>query len=35
MIEINNLSKFYGQVKGIENVSLTVNKGEIFGFKAV
>ncbi len=32
ILKINNLSKFYGQVKGIENVSLTVNKGEIFGF---
>lgn len=32
ILKINNLSKFYGQVKGIENVSLTVNTGEIFGF---
>jgi beta-exotoxin I transport system ATP-binding protein len=32
IIEIKNLSKYYGKHKGIENVSFTVNKGEIFGF---
>lgn len=30
-IEINNLSKRYGQVQALQNVSLTVNKGEVFG----
>lgn len=32
VIEINNLTKFYGKNKGIEDVSLTVEQGEIFGF---
>jgi len=32
VIEIKNLTKYYGKTKGIENVSLSVNKGEIFGF---
>ncbi|WP_423801254.1 methionine ABC transporter ATP-binding protein [Neobacillus sp. SAB-20_R2A] len=35
MIEIKNLSKIYktkkGEVKGVDNVSLTVQEGEIFG----
>ncbi len=35
MIEIQNLSKIYktknGLVKGVDNVSLTINKGEIYG----
>lgn len=32
VIEIKNLTKSYGEHKGIEKVSLTVEKGEIFGF---
>ncbi len=32
VIEIKNLTKYYGKIKGIENLSFTVNKGEIFGF---
>lgn len=32
IIELNNLSKYYGKTKGIEDLSLTVEKGEIFGF---
>lgn len=32
VIEINKLSKFYGKHRGIEDVSLTVSEGEIFGF---
>lgn len=32
VIEIKNLTKYYGKVKGIENLSFTVKKGEIFGF---
>lgn len=32
IIEINNLTKYYGKVKGIENVSFNVKEGEIFGF---
>lgn len=32
VIEINNLTKFYGKARGIENVSFSVGEGEIFGF---
>lgn len=32
IIETTDLTKYYGKAKGIENVSLTVNEGEIFGF---
>lgn len=32
IIEIKNLTKFYGKSRGIEGVNLKVNKGEIFGF---
>ena len=32
ILEIKNLTKYYGKVKGVENLSLTLNKGEIFGF---
>ena len=32
IINIKNLTKTYGKNRGIENVSLEVNKGEIFGF---
>ena len=32
MIEVNNLTKYYGDFPAIENISFTVNKGEILGF---
>lgn len=32
MIEINNLTKSYGKHRGVENVSFSIRKGEIFGF---
>jgi ABC-2 type transport system ATP-binding protein len=32
MIEIQNLTKKYGQIKAVNNVSFTVEKGEILGF---
>ncbi len=32
VIEINNLSKFYNGFKAVDNLSLSVKKGEIFGF---
>ncbi len=32
MIEVNNLTKYYGDYPAIEGVSFTVNKGEILGF---
>jgi ABC-2 type transport system ATP-binding protein len=31
-IEINNLTKYYGKARGIENVTFNVEEGEIFGF---
>ena len=32
IIKFNNLTKYYGDVKGCENVDFTVKEGEIFGF---
>ncbi len=32
VIEINQLTKYYGKSRGIENVTFSVEKGEIFGF---
>lgn len=32
VIRIENLSKYYGNIVGVKNINLTVNKGEIFGF---
>jgi len=32
IIETNNLTKYYGKIKGIENVTFSVKKGENFGF---
>ncbi len=32
MIEVKNLTKQYGAVNAVDNVSFTVNKGEILGF---
>ena len=32
MVEINNLSKSYGDKKVVDNLSLTINDGEIYGF---
>ncbi len=32
VIEINNLSKYYGKARGIVDVTLNVEEGEIFGF---
>ncbi|GAB3414669.1 ABC transporter ATP-binding protein [Haloparvum alkalitolerans] len=31
-LELEALTKYYGDVRGIENVSLTVEEGEVFGF---
>ena len=31
-IEINNLTKSYGKARGIVDINLNINKGEIFGF---
>ncbi|MGM7681828.1 ABC transporter ATP-binding protein [Cytobacillus sp. Hm23] len=32
VIQMNNLTKFFGKNRGIENVTLEVEEGEIFGF---
>lgn len=32
MLEIQNLTKYYGDVKGVEDLSLKLDEGEIFGF---
>jgi len=32
MIEVNDLTKYYGDFPAIENVTFTVNKGEVLGF---
>ena len=32
IIELKHLKKYYGQTRGIEDVSLKINKGEIYGF---
>ena len=30
-IEVNNISKYYGKVQALKDVSFSVNKGEVFG----
>ena len=32
VIEIENLTKYYGKIKGVEDLTFSVKKGEIFGF---
>lgn len=32
MIEIKNLTKYYGKARGIDDISFTVEEGEVFGF---
>lgn len=32
IIEIQNLTKYYGKIRGVENLSLELKEGEIFGF---
>jgi ABC-2 type transport system ATP-binding protein len=32
IIEITDLSKFYGKARGIEHINLEIGKGEVFGF---
>ena len=32
IIELKHLKKYYGTIRGIEDVSLKINKGEIYGF---
>ncbi len=32
VIQVNELTKYYGKSRGIENLSFSVHEGEIFGF---
>jgi len=32
ILEIKNLTKYYGEVRGVKNLSLKLEEGEIFGF---
>ena len=32
ILEINNLTKYYGKTKGVENLSIQLKPGEVFGF---
>ena len=32
IIEVNNLTKYYGKARGIEDVSFSVDEGEVYGF---
>ena len=32
ILEIRNLTKYYGDVLGVKNLSLSLNEGEVFGF---
>jgi len=32
MIEVENLTKYYGPIKGIEDITFKINKGEVVGF---
>ena len=32
MIEIKNLAKYYGDLAAVDDLSLTIQEGDIFGF---
>ena len=32
ILEIKNLKKYYGKIRGVENVSIKLNSGEVYGF---
>ena len=32
ILEIKNLTKYYGNVLAVKNLSLSLNEGEVFGF---
>ncbi len=32
MIQVNNLSKFFGSIQAVNDISFSINKGEVFGF---
>ena len=32
MVEVKNLTKFYGSIKAVDDISFTVETGEVLGF---
>ena len=32
MVEVKNLTKVYGDIKAVDDISFTVNSGEVLGF---
>ena len=32
MLEVKGLTKYYGKILGVEDLSLSLNEGEVFGF---
>ena len=32
ILEVKNLTKFYGEILGVEDITFELNEGEIFGF---
>ena len=32
VLEISNLKKYYGKIRGVEDVSIRLTKGEVYGF---
>ena len=32
ILEVNNLTKYYGKILGVQNINFDLYKGEIFGF---
>lgn len=32
MVEVKNLTKCYGSIKAVDNISFTVENGEVLGF---
>ena len=32
VLEVKKLKKYYGKIRGVEDVSLSIKKGEIYGF---
>ena len=32
VVEINNLKKYYGDIRGVEDVNMKIREGEVYGF---
>ena len=32
VVEIKNLKKYYGDIRGVENVNMKIREGEVYGF---